>query len=61
MRSLKKADSPILAGCQIYHNYIRPHMALEGRTPSEAAGIEVKGDDKWITLIENAAAKSKEN
>jgi len=54
MRSLKKADSPILTGCQIFHNYIRPHMALENRTPSELAGITVKGQDKWLTLIQNS-------
>jgi hypothetical protein len=54
MRTLKKPDSPILSGYQIYHNYIRPHEALEGKTPAEVAGIEVKGKDKWLTLIQNA-------
>lgn len=57
MRSLKKGDSPILTGCQIFHNYIRPHMALDGRTPAEVAGIKVKGKDKWLTLIQNASQK----
>ena len=54
MRSLKKVDSPILTGYQIYHNYVRPHMALDGKTPSEAAGIEIKGKNRWLTLIQNA-------
>jgi hypothetical protein len=54
MRTLKKPDSPILSGYQIYHNYTRPHEALEGKTPAEVAGIEVKGKDKWLTLIQNA-------
>lgn len=57
-RNLKKPDTPILAGLQIYHNYVRPHMALEGKTPSEAAGIQVKGNDRWLTLIQNASKKS---
>jgi hypothetical protein len=57
MRTLEKGDSPILEGYQIFHNYIRPHMALEGRTPAEAAGITVKGKDKWMTLIQNASKK----
>jgi hypothetical protein len=57
MRSLKKEDTPIISGLQIYHNYIRPHMALAGKTPSEKAGIEVKGKDKWLTLIQNASKK----
>ena len=56
MRGLKKRDTPILKGYQIYHNYIRPHEGLKGKTPSEACGIEVKGENKWITLIQNARA-----
>ena len=55
IRGLKKPDTPILAGYQIYHNYVRPHMGLEGRTPAEAAGIKVEGTDKWLTLIQNAS------
>jgi hypothetical protein len=54
-RSLKKSDTPILAGMQIFHNYLRPHMALEGVTPADKAGIEVRGKDKWLTLIQNAS------
>lgn len=54
MRGLKKKDTTILKGYEIFHNYIRPHVALEGLTPSEACGIEIKGENKWRTLIENA-------
>ena len=43
---------------QVYHNYIRPHEGLEGKTPAEACGIELKGENKWITLIQNASIKS---
>ena len=57
MRTLKRTDTPILSGYQIYHNYIRPHEALEGKTPSEVAGITVKGQDKWLTIIQNASKK----
>ncbi len=53
-RTLKRADSPILAGYRLYHNYVRPHEALEGKTPAEKAGIEIKGTDKWMTIIQNA-------
>jgi hypothetical protein len=53
-RNLKKSDTPILAGMQIYHNYVRPHEALDGKTPAELAGIEIRGNDKWLTLIQNA-------
>ena len=41
MRGLKTKTTPILQGMQIYHNYIRPHEALDGKTPAEACGIMV--------------------
>ena len=58
MRGLKKKSTPILQGMQIFHNYIRPHEGLNGRTPAEACGIQVKGENKWITLIQHASKKA---
>lgn len=55
MRGIKKEDSMIFDGYQIYHNYVRPHMSLDGQTPAQACGIEVKGNNKWLTLIQNAS------
>lgn len=55
MRGLKKKDTAILKGYQVFHNYIRPHEALKGKTPAEACGITVEGKNKWLTLIQNAA------
>ena len=55
VRGLKKKDSPLLKGYQLYHNYVRPHMALDGATPADKAGIEIQGDNKWMTLIQNAS------
>lgn len=55
MRGLKKKDTPILEGMQVYHKFIKPHEGLDGKTPAEACGIVVKGDNKWMTLIQNAA------
>ncbi len=54
VRGVKKEESPLLTGLQIYHNYVRPHMALDGQTPAEAAGIQVLGENEWLTLIQNA-------
>jgi transposase-like protein len=59
MRGLKKPETPIIPGYQIYHNYVRPHEALGGKTPAEACGIEVKGENKWLTLIQNASRERK--
>ena len=55
MRGLKKKDTPILTGYQLFHNYIRPHEGLQGKTPSEACGITIEGKNKWLTLIQNAS------
>ena len=55
MRGLKKPEPPIIPGYQIYHNYLRPHEALDGKTPAEACGIEVQGENKWITLIQRSS------
>lgn len=55
MRSLKKDDSPIITGMQIHHNFIRTHMGIDNYTPAEKAGIKVEGNNKWITLIQNAS------
>jgi putative transposase len=55
MRGLKIDETPILSGYQLFHNYIRPHEGLDGKTPAEACGINVEGNNKWITLIQNAS------
>lgn len=54
IRGVKSKESPIFKGAQIFHNYLRPHDGLEGKTPAEVAGIKVEGSNKWITLIQNA-------
>ena len=54
MRGLKAKDTPIVDGHRLYYNFIKPHMALDGKTPSEEAGIEIEGDNKWLTLMHNA-------
>ena len=55
-RGLKREDSAILTGLRLYHNHVRPHQGLPGKaTPGEAAGIRIEGDNKWKTMIQNAA------
>lgn len=59
MRGLKKKRTIILQGYQLYHNYIRPHESLNGKTPREACGIQIDGKNKWMTLIQNASKTTK--
>jgi transposase-like protein len=58
MRSLKRTDTPILTGLEIFHNYVRPNEGIDGHTPSELARITVEGENKWLTLIQNASKKN---
>jgi putative transposase len=43
---------------QIYYNFIRPHMGLKGATPAEAAGVGIKGENKWMGLIEKSIRRA---
>ncbi|MGI0102718.1 MAG: hypothetical protein ACREA7_09015 [Nitrosotalea sp.] len=58
MRGIKKDDSVMFDGYRMFHNYLRPHMGLNGQTPAEKCGIKICGDNKWITLIQNASQLS---
>ena len=40
---------------EIYHNHVKSHMGLKGKTPADMAGIEIQGVNKWKTIIENAS------
>lgn len=53
-RGLKKEDTPLSRGFQIYYNFVKPNQALYGQTPAQRSGIDVKGKNKWMTLIQNA-------
>jgi transposase InsO family protein len=55
MRGLKVDDTPIVPMNQIYYNFIRPHSALGGATPAEAAGVGVGDENKWLGLIKKSS------
>jgi len=62
MRGLK--DEPtahtIIDGFRIYYNFIRPHMALNGKTPAQEAKIGLGLDNnKWLTLITESLTKKR--
>jgi len=61
MRALRTLESAPLDGQRIYYNHIRPHQALNGKTPAEAAGIGVTMEgNRWEPLIEKAACATNE-
>jgi putative transposase len=54
VRGLKKTDSVLVQGYQLYHNYFREHQGIDNLTSAELAGIKIEGQNKWITVIQNA-------
>ena len=54
MRGLKKHDTAILKGIQLYHNYFREHEGLAGKTPAEVSWNKDRRAKQWITVIQNA-------
>ncbi|MGA2627589.1 MAG: hypothetical protein ABSF63_11125 [Candidatus Bathyarchaeia archaeon] len=59
MRGVERGCSLILTGYQLFHNYIRPHMALDGKTRADLAGIHIEGENRWLTIIQNASQSAK--
>jgi transposase-like protein len=58
MRGLDEESTAqtMMDGMRIYYNFIRPHTALEGRTPAQKAKIDAESSDKkWLSLIKKAA------
>ncbi|MFZ0510903.1 MAG: DDE-type integrase/transposase/recombinase [Candidatus Nitrosopolaris sp.] len=58
MQGLKRTNKPILTGYQLFHNCLRPHEALKGKTPAEKCGIVIEEENKWKTLIQNSTKRA---
>lgn len=54
----KETAQELLEAMRIYHNYIRKHQGLDGKTPAEASGIKIEGQNKWMSLIKAANGTS---
>ena len=50
-RGWKSMKTPLAEGQRIHYNFVKPHIALEGQTPAEAAGLATKG---WMELLQRA-------
>jgi hypothetical protein len=48
----------IAEGQRIDYNFVKPHMGLEGKTPADASGIKLEGENnRWMALLRNARAR----
>ena len=51
----KTAKSVLAEGNRLQYNFVKPHMALDGQTPAQAAGLRVRG---WKALLEAATKQA---
>lgn len=56
-RGWKTMKTPKAEGQRIQYNFVKPHMALEGQTPAQMAGVGVKGN-KWMELLAKAVTRN---
>jgi transposase-like protein len=54
-RGWKMMGTPLAEGQRLHYNFVKPHMALDGKTPAQIAGVGVKGN-KWLELLRAALA-----
>jgi hypothetical protein len=58
MRDLDAEESAqtMMDGLRIYYNFMRPHMALDGKTPAQKARIaDGSTPENWLSLIKKAS------
>lgn len=57
MRGLQSDDNgtEFNDGFRAFYIHLRPHMALKGKTPAQAAGIDLKlGKNRWMGMIQKS-------
>jgi hypothetical protein len=63
MRGLDNAEAAqeLVDAMRIHYNFIRPHQAIGGQTPAEAAGINLNlGENRVESLMRQAAVYAKD-
>jgi transposase-like protein len=56
MRGLddEQTAQTMMDGMRVYYNFLRPHSALNGKTPAQKANIGLD-EAKWMSLIKKAS------
>ena len=55
-RGWKTVKTPLAEGMRIQYNFVKPHMALKGKTPAQEAKIGniIKNGNKWMDLLDHS-------
>lgn len=56
-RGWKSMQTLIAEGQRIHYNFVKPHMALEGHTPAQVAGVGIASKNKWMELLGEAVVR----
>ena len=59
-RGWKTLRTVLPEGQRIHYNFVKPHEALDGKIPADAAGIGVPGENKWLELLKMAITTQSE-
>lgn len=54
MRGLKMPNTSITTGYQLFHNYLKSHETLNGKTHAEKCSIVIEEENRGKMLIQNA-------
>jgi transposase-like protein len=55
-RGWKSKKSQIAEGQRIHYNFVKPHQVLEGKTPAQNAGLEVRGWKGLFKLVTDGSS-----
>ena len=50
-RGWKTSKTVLAEGNRLQYNFVKPHMALKGKTPAQIAGMDING---WKELLKKA-------
>lgn len=53
-RGWKSMKTQLAEGQRIQSNFVKPHQALEGQTPAQAAGVGLNAKKKWLAMLAQA-------
>ena len=57
----KESAQMLMDAMRIYHNYVRKHQGLDGKTPAEASGIKLALEGNRIEKLVRAAKTSEKS
>ncbi len=49
-----RSTQEIIDGYRVWYNFIRPYIALNGKTPAEVAKLTELEGNRWLQLIQQA-------